>query len=292
MNTAQFALQIGPQTTLFINPEVLTDFFQKASSAQRWTAQAQLNQLTPFNREERRLSPIARVKNLVLNAWSNPRVQGSLQVLGGVAEISAGYGMTFASGLIAAPIGHVAIVHGMDHFTTGLFGIITGKNKNTVTQTVLITAGVPPEIAGSVDAGLSIVGVGMGAKTAAQLAIFPQYKLPPPYLNDSYNRVAFEELKVVLRAKMKKPYVVNAELRKYIDEIYRTDASIGSGSTAAAIREELATREMIRGTFHSQKGRDRIVCLEKWLKTNPTASLGDRAAAENMIKDMKDALGE
>ena len=77
MNTAQFALQIGPQTTLFINPAVVTGFFQRASSTQRLAAQAQLNQLIPFNRDERRLSPVERVKNLVLNAWKNPRVQGS-----------------------------------------------------------------------------------------------------------------------------------------------------------------------------------------------------------------------
>jgi hypothetical protein len=60
MNAAQIALQIGPQTTLFINPEVLTDFFQKASSAQRWAPQAQLIKFATrremFNRDERRLS--------------------------------------------------------------------------------------------------------------------------------------------------------------------------------------------------------------------------------------------
>lgn len=42
---------------------------------------------------------------------------------------------------------------------------------------------------------------------------------------------------------------------------------------------------------HSQKGEESIKRLEKWLENNPTASPGDRAAAENVIKDMQDALG-
>jgi len=44
--------------------------------------------------------------------------------------------------------------------------------------------------------------------------------------------------------------------------------------------------------LHSQKGRDTINSLEKWLKSNPTARLEDRAAAENIIKDLCSALGD
>jgi hypothetical protein len=32
------------------------------------------------------------------------------------------------------------------------------------------------------------------------------------------------------------------------------------------------------------------VALQKWLEENPAASGGDRAAAENVIKDMSNAL--
>ncbi|MDJ0652188.1 MAG: hypothetical protein QNJ27_04215 [Simkaniaceae bacterium] len=35
-----------------------------------------------------------------------------------------------------------------------------------------------------------------------------------------------------------------------------------------------------------------INALEKWLRNNPTAGPGDRAAAENIIKDLRNALGE
>lgn len=35
-----------------------------------------------------------------------------------------------------------------------------------------------------------------------------------------------------------------------------------------------------------------ITALEKWLKNNPAARLGDRAAAENIVKDLRNALEE
>jgi len=35
-----------------------------------------------------------------------------------------------------------------------------------------------------------------------------------------------------------------------------------------------------------------IKSLEKWLKKNPTAKPRDRAATENIIKDLRNALGE
>ncbi len=35
-----------------------------------------------------------------------------------------------------------------------------------------------------------------------------------------------------------------------------------------------------------------IIRLEKWLRKNPTANPGDRAAAENVIKDIMNALGD
>lgn len=33
-----------------------------------------------------------------------------------------------------------------------------------------------------------------------------------------------------------------------------------------------------------------ITSLQKWLQQNPTAAPGDRAAAENVIRDMQNAL--
>lgn len=101
---------------------------------------------------------------------------------------------------------------------------------------------------------------------------------------------AHEAYKDGLRAAMSKPVVSDPALAKLIDPLYRPNATIGSGSTAAAVRQELATGQPVGGAFHSQKATDSIRSLERWLSINPTAMPGDRAAAENIIRDMRNAL--
>jgi hypothetical protein len=108
----------------------------------------------------------------------------------------------------------------------------------------------------------------------------------------AYDCSAFEKYKILLRAQMEKPYVVDSTLQKYVNRNYRPNASIGNGSTAAAIRYELATGSKVVNKLHSQKGLEMINKFEKWLRNNPTARAGDRAAAENIIKDLSNALGE
>src|SRR5690606_24868506 len=93
-----------------------------------------------------------------------------------------------------------------------------------------------------------------------------------------------------LRAAMGKPATKDPKLSEIMDKLYRRDASVGSGSTAAAVRSELATGLPTRGRWHSKKARDKIRELERWLRNNPEATPGDRAAAENVIQDMKNAL--
>ncbi len=105
------------------------------------------------------------------------------------------------------------------------------------------------------------------------------------------NRAQFEQLKDQLRQQMGKPAATDSKLASHLDQLYRADAKIGSGSTADAIRHELRTGQPVGGVWHSQKGKDSITFLEKWLTTNPTARPGDRAAAENVIKDIQNALG-
>jgi hypothetical protein len=105
------------------------------------------------------------------------------------------------------------------------------------------------------------------------------------------NCVEFQEFLRELRRDMAAPAVSDADLSKLVNKLYRTDATEGSGSTAAAIRYELKTGERVGGKFHSQKGNELLGKLEDWLLAHPTASAGDRAAAENLIKDLKDAFG-
>jgi len=59
--------------------------------------------------------------------------------------------------------------------------------------------------------------------------------------NEAHNAANFEKYKDELRGSMSKPNATNGELAGYMDELYRPGATIGSGSTADAIRHELAT---------------------------------------------------
>ena len=104
------------------------------------------------------------------------------------------------------------------------------------------------------------------------------------------NRIAHEAYKDILRAQMSKPIVANVELQNILDELYRANAKIGSGSSAAALRYEKVTGMSVSGKFHEIKVMDKSRELTKWLKNNPTASAGDRAAAENVLRDMSNAL--
>ena len=76
---------------------------------------------------------------------------------------------------------------------------------------------------------------------------------------------------------------------KFIHDV-EEDNKIGSGSTAAAIRLEKMTGNPLYGKMHFKKGNESIIRLEKWLKQNPAASVGDRAAADNIIKDLQNSL--
>ncbi len=111
-------------------------------------------------------------------------------------------------------------------------------------------------------------------------------------LGDPHNRALFEQYKRELRRLMGKPFVRDSELARVIEKLYRPHAQVGSGSTAAAIREELETNVQVNGGWHSKKGQDAVIFLQRWLKANPNASSGDQAAAENVLLDLFDALGE
>ena len=79
-------------------------------------------------------------------------------------------------------------------------------------------------------------------------------KLPTFRDPKNYCRTNFEEYKTSLRTQMEKPYVKDLDLKEKIDMIYRPNAKIGNGSTAAAIRYELETLEKVGDKFHYKKG--------------------------------------
>jgi len=46
----------------------------------------------------------------------------------------------------------------------------------------------------------------------------------------------------------------------------------------------------VKGKFHRLKAEQRLLALERWIAKYPHASSGDRAAAENVIQDLGEAL--
>jgi hypothetical protein len=87
-----------------------------------------------------------------------------------------------------------------------------------------------------------------------------------------------------------KPIVSDPQLQRFVDWVYPANANVGSGSTAAAIRAENATGQPVHGSFHTQKGQNALTKCERWLQNNPAAAPGDRAAVENIMHDLNDAL--
>ncbi len=89
---------------------------------------------------------------------------------------------------------------------------------------------------------------------------------------------------------MGKPKVEDVKLQSFLDKLYRDNATLGSGSTADALRYELKTGEPVGGKWHTQKAIESIVYLEKWLIKNPNASFADKQAVTHIIRDIKNAL--
>lgn len=90
------------------------------------------------------------------------------------------------------------------------------------------------------------------------------------------------------------PQVSDPRLKNLVSDLYKgakSTAPIGTGSTADAIRNELATGLPTAGTFHSDKGSQYISALGNWLRKNPNASYHDRLVAESLRRDLSDALG-
>ncbi|WP_317178157.1 hemagglutinin repeat-containing protein [Pectobacterium sp. HCp5_1] len=108
--------------------------------------------------------------------------------------------------------------------------------------------------------------------------------------SDPKSRSQYEQYVDSLRASMEKPNVKDDNLKNIINDLYRPNAKVGSGSTADAVRYELATGEKVGGRGHVEKAQTYSKALQDWLNKNPQASSSDRAAAENVLKDMQNAL--
>ncbi|MEU8995234.1 hypothetical protein AB0C95_10545 [Streptomyces caniferus] len=89
---------------------------------------------------------------------------------------------------------------------------------------------------------------------------------------------------------MQKPQVGNEKLQESIDKLWRKNAVIGNGSTAAAVRFTKLTGKLVGDSDHIDKAEQAIVFLGRWLRNNPEAAASDRHAAENVIRDLQNSL--
>ena len=90
------------------------------------------------------------------------------------------------------------------------------------------------------------------------------------------------------------PKVTNPKLKNLVDDLYKGAKgpnTIGTGSTADAVRNELKTGLPTHGRFHSQKAQEYSNALNKWLKKNPNASDYDKMIARSLLNDLQSALG-
>jgi len=145
--------------------------------------------------------------------------------------------------------------------------------------------------------GLAVGKVGQVAKTTGRVgriaeegAALDKAIRVDKIVGGAYNRAAHEMYKNNLRSQMSKPYATDYNLNRILDYAYRPNATVGNGSTAAAIRHEKIVGQTIKGCSHSQKGEELINSLDRWLKNNPAASPGNRAAAENVLIDLYNSL--
>lgn len=65
---------------------------------------------------------------------------------------------------------------------------------------------------------------------------------------------------------------------------------VGRGTTADAIRNELATGQPTSGRFHFTKGDQMITRLEKWLSKNPNGTPDDIYLAQSELQNLIRAL--
>lgn len=104
-----------------------------------------------------------------------------------------------------------------------------------------------------------------------------------------------ENLKTDFRRQMERPNTSgkDPQLEKVLDENYRPNAKIGSGSTADALRHEILTGEKVGGREHRQKAENTAEFLRDWLRKNENNKNVldvDKAAVQNVLKDLDDAL--
>jgi len=91
-----------------------------------------------------------------------------------------------------------------------------------------------------------------------------------------------------------KPQVRNWRLRNIVDNLWKGTENpnrIGDGTTMDAVRNELQTGRPSNGIFHSQKARESVQALDRWIRDfGPQATREDRLVAWRLRSDLLNAL--
>lgn len=92
-----------------------------------------------------------------------------------------------------------------------------------------------------------------------------------------------------------KPPVRHWRLRNIVDNLWHGSTRpnrVGNGTTMDAVRNELLTGRPTNGVFHSDKARQAVQALDRWIRQyGPEASRADRLQAHRLRAELLKALG-
>jgi hypothetical protein len=173
------------------------------------------------------------------------------------------------------------------------------KSRQTLVQRDAIRPVYPVEAAigiaaAGVAGGAAAVARAVGGAVVRQLLkkspAIPTEVIRPEGKAAAPNRAEFQKYTDGLRRAMGRPATTDPNLSKIMDAANKQNTKVGSGSTADALRSERLDQQRVGGKWHEQKSKDLVIRLRKWLRSNQMASPGDRAAAENVLRDLQNAL--
>ena len=89
------------------------------------------------------------------------------------------------------------------------------------------------------------------------------------------------------------PEVEDFKLKNYVDQLFKgidNPRRTGDGTTMDAIRHEIRTGETVHNRRHIIKGEETLRGLERWMERHPDAPAPDRRVAEQLIRELREAL--
>lgn len=91
-----------------------------------------------------------------------------------------------------------------------------------------------------------------------------------------------------------KPAVDVPKLGNIVNDLYKGTTNpnrVGTGTTADAIRNDVAIGQPAAGRFHGQKGWEYERALRNFLLRNPSASYRDRLVAQSLVDELRAGRG-